>query len=62
MKKNRQCEFDFSSEIYESFTDGGFDLMVKMLEKEPEKRITAEEALSHPFTREIVKSSQSTFP
>ena len=55
MKKNRQYELDFTNKIYESFTNGGFDLM-KMLQKEPENRITAEEALSHSFTREIAES------
>ena len=34
--------------------------MLRMLEKEPEKRITAEEALSHPFTKDIVKKGEKT--
>jgi serine/threonine protein kinase len=30
------------------------DLLKRMLEKDPEKRITAHEALNHPYLKEIM--------
>ena len=49
MQQNRQCLFNFDKDIYNSISYKTFDLLTKMLEKDPRKRITAEKALIHPF-------------
>ena len=35
--------------MYNKVSYKAFDLLTKMLEKDPRKRITTEKALSHPF-------------
>ena len=39
--------------MYNNITYKAFDLLTKMLEKDPRKRITAEKALIHPFFIEM---------
>jgi serine/threonine protein kinase len=43
-------------EMFKMVTDKNdfIDLLLKMLEYLPEKRITAKEALGHPFFKEVV--------
>lgn len=46
----------------QAFLDGnGFDLLTKLLALDPKKRITAEDALKHPYFREGVKQHVPTF-
>jgi cell division cycle 2-like protein len=46
----------------QAFLDGnGFDLLSKLLTLDPRKRITAEEALNHPYFREGVEMRVPTF-
>jgi len=46
----------------QAFLDGnGFDLLTKLLALDPRKRITAEEALNHPYFREGVEKQVQTF-
>ena len=47
--KNKDCKLDFKTKKYESIASDGMDLLQRMLEKNPEKRISAKEALEHPF-------------
>lgn len=49
LAQNRACDFDFTKEDYSKLDPQAFDLLKKMLEKNPEERITAEEAVNHPF-------------
>lgn len=49
MNKNKAAQFDFKSKKYENIASDGIDLLSKMLEKDPTKRITAKDALQHPF-------------
>jgi len=37
------------------------DLLKKTLEKNPEKRISAKEALQHPFFKDLKKMDSSTY-
>ena len=46
----------------QAFLDGnGFDLLAKLLTLDPRKRITAEDALNHPYFREGVEKQIPTF-
>lgn len=49
LTQNRACEFDFEKEMYSKITPIVKDLLIKMLEKNPYKRITADAALNHPY-------------
>ena len=53
VKENRQCEITFSENYYESIPHETLDLLQKMLRKDPEERINAEQALAHPFFKQI---------
>ena len=49
LNKNKECKLDYKAKKYEEIAGDGIDLMSKLLERQPEKRITAAEALNHPF-------------
>lgn len=49
LNKNKECRLDFKSKKYEAINPDGIDLLSKMLQKSPERRITATEALHHNF-------------
>lgn len=45
----RRGKFDFSYESFQYVSEEAKDLLKKMLTKNPKKRISAENALSHPW-------------
>jgi len=49
LAQNRACNFDFSKEEYSNIDSQAFDLLKKMLEVNPQSRITAQQAVNHPF-------------
>jgi serine/threonine protein kinase len=49
LKENRSCDFTLEGSEYEKVDQFVLDLLKKMLKVDPEERITAEAALSHPF-------------
>ena len=49
LHENRSCGFKLEGEEYERLDKFVLDLMKKMLKTDPEERITAEAALSHPY-------------
>jgi len=49
LNQNRACEFDFNQPKYQLINAQAFDLLRKMLEKDPTKRISAKKTLSHPY-------------
>ena len=53
LQQNRQCQFNFEKDVYSQINYKAFDLLTKMLEKNPQKRISAEKALIHPFFNEM---------
>ena len=48
-KKILAYEISFDNKIFHSITDSALDLIKKMIEFDSDKRISAEEALKHPF-------------
>ena len=49
LTQNRICNFDFYHSQYKELNTQALDLLKKMLEKEPSKRLSAKKALSHPY-------------
>jgi serine/threonine protein kinase len=48
-RANKQFQYDFESDNYKDISDKAIDLMKKALILVPEQRITAEDALKHPY-------------
>lgn len=40
-----------------NFDENGVDLLLKMIQLEPSKRISAKEALNHPYFNDVDKES-----
>lgn len=49
LAQNRACEFDFSKQCYSQINAKTLDLLMRMLEKDPSKRISSECALEHAY-------------
>lgn len=49
IKKNCECDIDFGNENFQTLDVLGKDLLSKMLSKDPSNRISAMDALRHPF-------------
>jgi serine/threonine protein kinase len=47
LRKNKQCKVVFPAKLWDNLSEEAKDLCSKMLQKNPNNRITAEEALSH---------------
>lgn len=57
--RNKECCIDFGSEVYKGASHNCLDFIKKMLEKDPKRRITATEALAHPFLASEYKEDLS---
>jgi len=51
--KNSECIVDYGADYFNSLCADGLDLLKKMLEKDPSKRISATEAICHEFLRSV---------
>lgn len=68
LSQNRACKFNFESSDYQKLPPEGtykfylaLDLLIRLLEKEPKKRISAKDALRHAFfTKDGKENTQST--
>jgi serine/threonine protein kinase len=49
LEKNKNCEFDYPERYWSNISAQAKDLVGKLLIKEPELRITAAQALEHPW-------------
>jgi calcium-dependent protein kinase len=49
LAQNRAAYIDYTKEEYNNVGTDAFDLLQLMLKKKPTERITAEQALNHPF-------------
>lgn len=52
MKKNKECEFPNVSRYLEKYSKEAQDLLFKMIEANPDRRISTEQALQHPWFAE----------
>ena len=55
LAQNRACKIDFTKDMYQKIPPEWLELMKRLLEKDPKKRINATEALNHEF---FVKDSK----
>ena len=49
LSQNRASNFTFDGEDYKRLEPDAYNLLVKMLKKDPKERITAVDALKHPY-------------
>lgn len=50
LAENRACDFNLEAEEYKMYSDqAAVDLLKKLLKVDPESRITAEQAINHPY-------------
>lgn len=61
INENKACAIDFSQEKYETIPRKAKHLLVKMLERDPNKRISAAEALKHQFFNEEAGESLENY-
>ncbi len=65
LKVNKICDIDFSIPAKTGIGKEALSLLFKMLEKDPSKRISAKEALDHPYiksTKPVVLTKPPKIP
>ncbi|CAD8051241.1 unnamed protein product [Paramecium sonneborni] len=65
LAKNRKSEISFEGALFENVPQQAYDLLRKMLEIEPNKRITAQQALEHSYfsrrLKQVEENEETTF-
>lgn len=56
LQKNKQCKIDFKNPKLKK-NKAALDLLQRMLDSDPEKRISAKDALAHPFFTDLAESN-----
>ena len=46
---NKECDIKFTSRQFKNYSENCMDLLTRMLEKDPDKRISSKEALQHKY-------------
>lgn len=49
LAQNRACKIDFTKDMYQKIPSEWLDLMKRLLEKDPKKRINVTDSLNHEF-------------
>jgi calcium-dependent protein kinase len=62
LSMNRAANIDLSGDKYLELAPEALDLLGKLLKKKPEERITASEALNHPYFQGMQTERQSVGP
>ena len=62
MAQNRACDFNFGREVYNTLPLHTFDLLTRMLEKDPSRRISADTALNHPYFTGLMEAETGATP
>lgn len=57
LAQNRASNITFEGEEYKTIDSKAMNLLTRMLKKSPSERITATEALSHPYFAEGILST-----
>lgn len=60
LAQNRSCDFDFSDDKYKKIPRDTLDLLMRMLEKDPRKRMNADDALQHPYFNNMMELDESS--
>ena len=58
LEQNKKCQINFESYQYKKLRKVELDLLKKMLEKDPNQRISAKDALNHQFFAEDKPSAE----
>jgi len=45
----KECKYDLDDDIWKTLSDGPIDIIKKILVADPEKRMTCDEMLKHPW-------------
>lgn len=57
-KKIIKCEYTFDEQFWEDISENAKDLVCKLLVLDPKKRLTANEALKHPWVRGVATKGE----
>lgn len=55
LAQNRACDYDLSSKLYDDLSYPTHELLKRMLDKNPSTRISASEALNHPYFKSAME-------
>lgn len=58
LSQNRASNISFEGDSYEKLDPDALTLLIKMLKKDPKERITATEALNHPYFANICEDEE----